>query len=284
MLSQGCSSPTPLAQGGPCGPSDRLQGFRHRASARRGGVASAPPRHVRTVPALVVCRPGTLVPVAVPTTLGSLTIAPPVPQWADHRSGHFGWRSGDPAHPSLTWGPLRPQGRRTSPCLAGPPPPDQHGPRSGYGRVNAQLSTGRSRSCGAKPPPWSWALRPSGPVYSWSTGSASTVPRRTGEMLRAHLVVAAGIAMAAVDRVWLWWFAFCLGLAIPGAAAGGQDSWSRSGAPLDTGGSCWKRRSPPLRGSTAPTRSPARLSRRGFAHPSADRCPQPADHRAYPVA
>lgn len=49
-------------------------------------------------------------------------------------------------------------------------------------------------------------------------GSAAAVPRRAREVLRAHPVVAGGIAMAAVG--WYWWFAFALGLAVLGAETG----------------------------------------------------------------
>lgn len=49
-------------------------------------------------------------------------------------------------------------------------------------------------------------------------GSTGAVPRRAREVLRAHPVVADGIAMAAVG--WFWWFAFALGLAILGAQTG----------------------------------------------------------------
>jgi MFS family permease len=45
--------------------------------------------------------------------------------------------------------------------------------------------------------------------------SVRAVPHRAREVLRAHPVVADGIAMAAVG--WFWWFAFALGLAILGA-------------------------------------------------------------------
>jgi MFS family permease len=48
--------------------------------------------------------------------------------------------------------------------------------------------------------------------------SGREVPRRAREVLRAHTVVADGIAMAAVG--WFWWFAFALGLAILGAETG----------------------------------------------------------------
>ncbi len=51
--------------------------------------------------------------------------------------------------------------------------------------------------------------------YSLRRGSEGGVPRRAREVLRAHPVVADGIAMAAVG--WYWWFAFALGLAILGA-------------------------------------------------------------------
>jgi MFS family permease len=54
--------------------------------------------------------------------------------------------------------------------------------------------------------------------YAVRQGSASTAPRRAREVLRAHPVVADGIAMAAVG--WFWWFAFALGLAILGAETG----------------------------------------------------------------
>jgi MFS family permease len=54
--------------------------------------------------------------------------------------------------------------------------------------------------------------------YALRKGSTSTVPRRVREVLRAHPVVADGIAMAAVG--WFWWFAFALGLAILGAETG----------------------------------------------------------------
>jgi MFS family permease len=51
--------------------------------------------------------------------------------------------------------------------------------------------------------------------YTVGKGSVPRVPRRAREVLRAHPVVADGIAMAAVG--WFWWFAFALGLAILGA-------------------------------------------------------------------
>lgn len=54
--------------------------------------------------------------------------------------------------------------------------------------------------------------------YALRRGSAGNVPRRVREVLRAHPVVADGIAMAAVG--WFWWFAFSLGLAILGAETG----------------------------------------------------------------
>jgi predicted MFS family arabinose efflux permease len=54
--------------------------------------------------------------------------------------------------------------------------------------------------------------------YALRQGSAGAVPRRAREVLRAHPVVADGIAMAAVG--WFWWFAFALGLAILGAETG----------------------------------------------------------------
>jgi MFS family permease len=54
--------------------------------------------------------------------------------------------------------------------------------------------------------------------YAVRQGSAGGVPRRAREVLRAHPVVAAGIALAAVG--WYWWFAFALGLAILGAETG----------------------------------------------------------------
>ncbi len=54
--------------------------------------------------------------------------------------------------------------------------------------------------------------------YALQRGSAGGVPRRAREVLRAHPVVADGIAMAAVG--WFWWFAFALGLAILGAETG----------------------------------------------------------------
>ena len=54
--------------------------------------------------------------------------------------------------------------------------------------------------------------------YAVRRGTDGTAPRRTREVLRAHPVVADGIAMAAVG--WFWWFAFALGLAILGAETG----------------------------------------------------------------
>ena len=48
--------------------------------------------------------------------------------------------------------------------------------------------------------------------------AAAPAPRRAREVLRAHPVVADGIAMGAVG--WFWWFAFALGLAILGAETG----------------------------------------------------------------
>jgi MFS family permease len=54
--------------------------------------------------------------------------------------------------------------------------------------------------------------------YAVRQPSAGAAPRRVREVLRAHPVVADGIAMAAVG--WFWWFAFALGLAILGAETG----------------------------------------------------------------
>lgn len=54
--------------------------------------------------------------------------------------------------------------------------------------------------------------------YAVRRGAEGKAPRRTREVLRAHPVVADGIAMAAVG--WFWWFAFALGLAILGAETG----------------------------------------------------------------
>lgn len=54
--------------------------------------------------------------------------------------------------------------------------------------------------------------------YAVRQGRAAAVPRRARDVLRAHPVVADGIAMAAVG--WYWWFAFALGLAILGAETG----------------------------------------------------------------
>jgi MFS family permease len=54
--------------------------------------------------------------------------------------------------------------------------------------------------------------------YAVRRGTEGKAPRRTREVLRAHPVVADGIAMAAVG--WFWWFAFALGLAILGAETG----------------------------------------------------------------
>ena len=54
--------------------------------------------------------------------------------------------------------------------------------------------------------------------YAVREGATPAAPRRTREVLRAHPVVADGIAMAAVG--WFWWFAFALGLAILGAETG----------------------------------------------------------------
>jgi MFS family permease len=51
--------------------------------------------------------------------------------------------------------------------------------------------------------------------YALRHASTPAVPTRAREVLRAHPVVADGIAMAAVG--WFWWFAFALGLAILGA-------------------------------------------------------------------
>ena len=65
--------------------------------------------------------------------------------------------------------------------------------------------------------------------YALRRESEAGVPRRAREVLRAHPVVADGIAMAAVG--WYWWFAFALGLAILGAQRAGRDSWSRPGWP-----------------------------------------------------
>ena len=54
--------------------------------------------------------------------------------------------------------------------------------------------------------------------YARRSGKVDDVPRRAREVLRAHPVVADGIAMAAVG--WFWWFAFALGLAILGMETG----------------------------------------------------------------
>jgi MFS family permease len=54
--------------------------------------------------------------------------------------------------------------------------------------------------------------------YTLGQRSVGAAPRRAREVLRAHPVVADGIAMAAVG--WFWWFAFALGLAILGAQTG----------------------------------------------------------------
>jgi MFS family permease len=54
--------------------------------------------------------------------------------------------------------------------------------------------------------------------YALRQGPAVAVPRRAREVLRAHPLVADGIAMAAVG--WYWWFAFSLGLAVLGAETG----------------------------------------------------------------
>jgi len=54
--------------------------------------------------------------------------------------------------------------------------------------------------------------------YAVRRGPAAAVPRRAREVLRAHPLVADGIAMAAVG--WYWWFAFSLGLAVLGAETG----------------------------------------------------------------
>lgn len=55
--------------------------------------------------------------------------------------------------------------------------------------------------------------------YAMRRAAGDDVPRRrTRDVLRAHPVVADGIAMAAVG--WFWWFAFALGLAILGAETG----------------------------------------------------------------
>jgi MFS family permease len=54
--------------------------------------------------------------------------------------------------------------------------------------------------------------------YAVRIGSASSVPSRARDVLRAHPVVADAITMAAVG--WFWWFAFALGLAILGAETG----------------------------------------------------------------
>lgn len=54
--------------------------------------------------------------------------------------------------------------------------------------------------------------------YALRRGPVDGPPRRAREVLRAHPVVADGIAMAAVG--WFWWFAFALGLAILGAETG----------------------------------------------------------------
>ena len=54
--------------------------------------------------------------------------------------------------------------------------------------------------------------------YALRREPAGRAPRRAREVLRAHPIVADGIAMAAVG--WFWWFAFALGLAILGAETG----------------------------------------------------------------
>ncbi len=54
--------------------------------------------------------------------------------------------------------------------------------------------------------------------YAVRRDAEGNAPRRAREVLRAHPVVADGIAMAAVG--WFWWFAFALGLAILGAETG----------------------------------------------------------------
>jgi MFS family permease len=54
--------------------------------------------------------------------------------------------------------------------------------------------------------------------YAVRRGTDGNAPRRAREVLRAHPVVADGIVMAAVG--WFWWFAFALGLAILGAETG----------------------------------------------------------------
>ena len=54
--------------------------------------------------------------------------------------------------------------------------------------------------------------------YASRKASASAVPRRAREVLRAHPVVASGIAIASVGS--FCWFAFALGLAILGAETG----------------------------------------------------------------
>jgi MFS family permease len=54
--------------------------------------------------------------------------------------------------------------------------------------------------------------------YAPRQGTTTAVPRRVREVLRAHPLVADGIAMAAVG--WYWWFAFSLGLAVLGAETG----------------------------------------------------------------
>lgn len=54
--------------------------------------------------------------------------------------------------------------------------------------------------------------------YAVRQDNVESVPRRAREVLRAHPVVADGIAMAAMG--WYWWFAFALGLAILGVETG----------------------------------------------------------------
>lgn len=54
--------------------------------------------------------------------------------------------------------------------------------------------------------------------YAVRRETDSKAPLRAREVLRAHPVVGDGIAMAAVG--WFWWFAFALGLAILGAETG----------------------------------------------------------------
>lgn len=54
--------------------------------------------------------------------------------------------------------------------------------------------------------------------YALRQGKVDAVAHRARDVLRAHPVIADGLAMAAVG--WFWWFGFALGLAVLGAETG----------------------------------------------------------------